>query len=171
MYGDEMPHFVNDQDDDAPGYLLWRLTLRWRAAVDRAVAPFGLTHAQYSLLAALDRLGRTGVRPSQRELADYAGLDPIYVSKLARALERAGMLVRTEHPADSRAVRLTVTRHGTDVALRAGVVVRELQEQAAAPIGGTASMQSREFVRTLKALLAPQPQADDQDSAEFATGR
>ena len=35
------------------GFLLWRLTTRWRAAVDRALAPMGLTHAQYTLLASL----------------------------------------------------------------------------------------------------------------------
>ncbi|GHI03432.1 hypothetical protein Scel_17530 [Streptomyces cellostaticus] len=36
-----------------PGFLVWRLSMKWRVAVDRAVAPLGLTHAQYSLVASL----------------------------------------------------------------------------------------------------------------------
>lgn len=68
-----------------PGFLVWRLSMKWRVAVDRAVAPLGLTHAQYSLVASLYGMHRTGLRPSQRQLADHTGLEPLYVSKLARA--------------------------------------------------------------------------------------
>src|SRR5215468_8364647 len=92
--------------DVTTGYLLWRVATKWRAAVDRAVAPLGLTHAQYSVLASLYGLSRTGSRPSQRELADFTGLEPIFVSKLVRALEASGILVRDEHPSDPRAVSL-----------------------------------------------------------------
>ena len=54
-----------------PGYLVWRLSTRWRVAVDRALAPLGLTHAQYSVLASLLELRSGGVRPSQRALAEH----------------------------------------------------------------------------------------------------
>src|SRR5918912_2258724 len=101
------------------GYLLWRLTTRLRAAVDRALAPLGLTHAQYTLLASLYGFLRSGAQPSQRELSDWTGLEPIFVSKLARALEQAGLIERAEHPADTRAVQLRLTDQGTAVAERA----------------------------------------------------
>jgi hypothetical protein len=81
-----------------PGFLVWRLSMKWRVAVDRAVAPLGLTHAQYSLVASLHGMQRSGERPSQRRLADHTGLEPLYVSKLARALESAGLLERTRDP-------------------------------------------------------------------------
>src|SRR6185503_8030111 len=135
------------------GYLLWRVATKWRAAVDRAVAPLGLTHAQYSLLASLYGLSRSGARPSQRELADFTGLEPIFVSKLARALEQGGLLVRTVHPADSRAVQLALTDRGTEVVLRAVTVVRELHERLTAPVGGPAGRRGRELSATLQALL------------------
>src|ERR1051326_2972749 len=82
------------------GYLLGRWATKWRAAVDRRVAHLGLTHAQYSLLASLYGVSRGGRAPSQRELADITGLEPIFVSKLARALEAGGLLVRDAHPDD-----------------------------------------------------------------------
>src|SRR5438445_10806427 len=103
------------RDSSTTGSLLWRLTLKWRAAVDRAVTPLGLTHAQYVLLASLYGLSRTGQRPSQRELADYTGLEPMYISKLARALERNGLLERDPHPADPRAVQLRISARGLEV--------------------------------------------------------
>jgi DNA-binding MarR family transcriptional regulator len=150
-------------DDVATGYLLWRVTTRWRAAVDRAVASLGLTHGQYTLLASLYGLSRTGAQPSQRELADFAGLEPIFVSKLARALEQAGLLARAEHPADPRAVRLTLTEQGTGVAVRAIAVVHALLEELTAPIGGPSGRQNRDLVRTLRTLLRVPPPSGGTD--------
>ena len=54
-----------------------------------AVAPLGLTHAQYAMVASLYGMHRTGERPSQRRLADHTGLEALYVSKLARSLGEA----------------------------------------------------------------------------------
>jgi len=145
-------------EDVTTGYLLWRVATKWRAAVDRAVSPLGLSHGQYSLLASLYGLSRTGAQPSQRELADFSGLEPMFVSKLTRALERQGLVTRAEHPGDTRAVQLTLTARGGDVARRAIAVVRGLQEELTAPIGGTTGSRNRELVRTLRTLLdAPAP--------------
>jgi DNA-binding MarR family transcriptional regulator len=140
-------------EDATTGYLLWRVATKWRAAVDRAVASLGLSHGQYSLLASLYGLSRTGAQPSQRELADFAGLEPMFVSKLVRALERQGLVTRAAHPGDTRAVQLDLTARGTDVARRAIAVVRELHEELTAPIGGLGGTRNHELVRTLRELL------------------
>lgn len=158
-------------DDAATGRLLWRVTTRWRAAVDRAVAPLGLTHAQYTLLGSLYGLSRSGTRPSQRELADYAGLEPIYVSKLVRALEGTGMLLRTEHPADPRALQLTLTDKGTAVIEEAITVVHALQDELTAPIGGTAGPRNRELVRTLQTLLDASDRSEPMTEMPVLTGQ
>jgi DNA-binding MarR family transcriptional regulator len=166
MYGMGVP---SSSAELTTGYLLWRVTTKWRAAVDRAVSPLGLTHAQYSLLASLLGLSRTGAQPSQRELADFSGLEAIYVSKLARALEQSGLVVRTEHPADPRAVQLRLTEHGTDVALRAIAVVHALHDDLTAPIGGTQGRQNRELVRTLRTLLGIPPASGGTDEMRSET--
>ena len=127
--------------------------MKWTAACDRVVAPMGLTQAQYSLLASLYGLSYSGSRPSQRELADYTGLDPIFVSKLARTLESRGLLRRDEHPADSRAVQLSLTDAGTAAVVPAIAAVRDLQEEITAPLGGTRSAQTIAFVDALRTLL------------------
>ncbi|MEU9390940.1 MarR family transcriptional regulator [Streptomyces sp. NPDC048324] len=136
-----------------PGFLVWRLSMKWRVAVDRAVAPLGLTHAQYSLVASLYGMQRGGERPSQRRLADHTGLEALYVSKLARGLESAGLLERTRDPRDPRAVQLALTERGQEVTRRAIQVVQGLLEQLLAPLGGLDAPRAREFTRDLATLL------------------
>ncbi|MFD9369407.1 MarR family winged helix-turn-helix transcriptional regulator [Streptomyces sp. NPDC060020] len=135
------------------GFLVWRLSTKWRVAVDRAVAPLGLTHAQYALMASLYGMGRSGLRPSQRRLADHTGLEPLYVSKLARALEAAGLITRTRDPNDPRAVQLSLTEEGRDVTGRAITVVQGLLDQLLEPLGGQDSPRTRQFTRELATLL------------------
>jgi DNA-binding MarR family transcriptional regulator len=153
------------------GYLLWRLTTKLRAAVDRILAPLGLTHAQYTLLASLYGYSRTGAQPSQRELADWTGLEPIFVSKLARALQQAGLIERAEHPADPRAVQLRLTDHGADVAQRAIAIVHAFQEQFTAPIGGTQNQRTCDLVRTLQTLLGIEHRSDPMAPPATLTGQ
>ncbi|MEU6355848.1 MarR family transcriptional regulator [Streptomyces sp. NPDC047072] len=136
-----------------PGFLVWRLSMKWRVAVDRAVAPLGLTHAQYSLVASLYGMQRTGERPSQRRLADHTGLEPLYVSKLARALESAGLLERTRDPRDPRAVQLALTDQGRDTTRQAIKVVQALLQQLTAPLGGLDGERTRAFMGDLTTLL------------------
>ncbi|MFE6199895.1 MarR family winged helix-turn-helix transcriptional regulator [Streptomyces sp. NPDC057838] len=136
-----------------PGFLVWRLSMKWRVAVDRAVAPLGLTHAQYSLVASLYGMRRAGERPSQRRLADHTGLEALYVSKLARALESAGLLERTRDPRDPRAVQLALTERGEEVIRQAIDVVHGLLQQLLDPLGGLGSARTGQFTRDLTALL------------------
>lgn len=131
--------------------------MKFRAAVDRTLVDLGLTHAQYALLGSLYGMSGTGVRPSQRELADHSGLEPLFVSRLARALEQGGLLTRSTNPADPRAVALALTERGTAVISVAMERVLALQHELLAPIGGVASDRNRELAATLTALLGAAP--------------
>ncbi|MEV2251759.1 MarR family transcriptional regulator [Streptomyces sp. NPDC050147] len=136
-----------------PGFLVWRLSMKWRVAVDRAVGPLGLTHAQYALMTSLYGMSRSGLQPSQRRLADHTGLEALYVSKLARALEAAGLVTRTRDPHDPRAMQLSLTEQGRDVTHRAIHVVQGLLDQLLEPLGGQNSSRTRQFTRELATLL------------------
>ncbi len=143
------------------GFLLWRVALRFRAGVDRVLVGLGLTHAQYSLLASLYGMSRSGAAPSQRELADHTGLDPIFVSKLARALEQAGFLTRGTHRRDPRAVELTLTDRGVTTVRAAIELVQGLHRELLAPIGGPDSPRNRQLAETLRALLSDEAPTDE----------
>jgi len=135
------------------GYLVWMLSMRWRAAMDHALEPFGLTQAQYSVLAPLYGMAGTGVKPSQREIADLTGLDAVYVSKLVRALEREGFVSRSASPADPRAVELSLTDRGAAILPDAVAKVYQLREEMTQPLGGNDGARTAELAELLSQLL------------------
>jgi DNA-binding MarR family transcriptional regulator len=139
------------------GHLVWLLSTKWRTAVDSAVAPFGLTHAKYVVLATLRDVTARGAEPSQRELADFAGLDPVYVSKLAGGLERDGLIERCADLHDTRIARLTLTPRGVGVIDDAVAVVRPLMHHLTEPLGGTDAPALEALARQLEQLLAVKP--------------
>jgi DNA-binding MarR family transcriptional regulator len=77
----------------------------------------------------------------------------LYVSKLARALEAAGLVARTRDPNDPRAMQLSLTEQGRDVTRRAIKVVQGLLDQLLEPLGGQDSPRTRQFTRELATLL------------------
>jgi MarR family transcriptional regulator, organic hydroperoxide resistance regulator len=139
--------------EPTPGYLVWRLSMKWRVAVDRALAPLGLTHAQYVLLASLFGMERAGRRPTQRELADHTGLEALYTSKLARTLGADGLIRRDRDATDTRAIRLALTDHGREVVEPAIAEVSQLLDRLMAPLGGRGDPRARALVRDLTTLL------------------
>jgi DNA-binding MarR family transcriptional regulator len=153
--------FMQDRESWTTGSLVWHLSLRWRAGIDRALTPLGLTHAQYSVLAPLHTLVRAGDRPSQRELAEQTGLQPIYISKLVRALERGGFVSSERDPRDARAVRLDLTEQGHRIALRAKDIVQRLDHENTRALRGKGDHELVELHRALSALLDATDAADE----------
>jgi len=127
--------------------------MKWRVAVDRALAPVGLTHAQYVMLASLYGMERAGQVPSQRELADYTGLEALYVSKLARSLDADGLIQRTRDAVDTRTMRLELTDQGRETIQPAIAEVAGLLDKLLAPLGGRRGARTKDFVRDLTELL------------------
>jgi DNA-binding MarR family transcriptional regulator len=128
--------------------LLWRVTLRWQRQITATLKPFGLTHVQFVLLASTWWLSRTDDRtPNQRDLAQHAVVDVMMASQVLRALEAKGLVRRERDPRDARAVQVTITEAGAELAVRA---VRAV-EAADAEFFGAAPDQAAlvEALRTL----------------------
>jgi DNA-binding MarR family transcriptional regulator len=137
---------------DSPGFLLWRVSLRWQRLMTATLRPFGLTHVQFVLLATLWWLTkRAKERPSQRRLADFAGIDPMMTSQVLRTLEAKGLVERLANPTDSRALRLAPTPKGSMLARR----TIETVEAADRGFFDRATS-ARTFIESLRAL-ADQP--------------
>ena len=123
------------------GLLMWRATNAWQAAQRKALAPFGLTHVQFVLLASLSWLDADGP-VTQRRLADHAAVDPMMCSQVLRALEDRGLVERAPHPSDRRARALVVTVAGSVLADRAVVLV-EACDRRSSPASATTPATSR----------------------------
>jgi DNA-binding MarR family transcriptional regulator len=134
--------------DESPGFLLWRVTLRWQRVIIAALRPLGLTHVQFVLLASvwwLDSVAGEG--PTQRRVAEHAGTDPMMTSQVLRALEAKRLVTREPDPDDSRARRVGITPKGAALAQRAIDVV-----EAADAAFFAAAGERRALLRTLHRL-------------------
>jgi DNA-binding MarR family transcriptional regulator len=137
------------EPSESPGFLLWRITLRWQRVMVAALRPLGLTHVQFVLLASLWWLTAVAEeRPTQRRLAEHAGTDPMMTSQVLRALEASGLVTRTVDPTDTRARMLDITPRGAAVAQSALAIV----EAADAEFFAAAAEDRPALLRTLHAL-------------------
>jgi DNA-binding MarR family transcriptional regulator len=131
------------------GFHLWHAALKWKANLADRLKPFELTPTQFFVLGSLKWLGRDGVAPNQRELAEHAGLDPMTASQVVRALEGRKLVRRVEDPADSRSWKLELTRAGETVAHEATAASRASEEKFFAGLPG----QRGAFLEALKVLV------------------
>lgn len=94
-------------------FLPYQLSLASNA-VSRVIARayqdgFGLSIPEWRLIAVM----RNAPAASQQDLVERTLMDKVAVSRAARALERRGLIARTEDPSDRRAWRLSLTDIGT----------------------------------------------------------
>jgi DNA-binding MarR family transcriptional regulator len=137
---------------DSAGFLLWHVTLRWQREVTAALAPLGLTHVQFVLLACTWWLNGQGQTPNQQTVAAQAGADVKMTSEVLRKLEARGLLARHADRADSRARSLTVTEEGSQLAKRA---IEAVERTDAEFLGDAAD----DLTAILRRVLAVQPRS------------
>jgi DNA-binding MarR family transcriptional regulator len=142
--------------EQSPGFLLWRVTLSWQRAMRVALAPHGLTHVQFVLLASLWWLRDHASRPpTQAQLAEHAGTDLMMTSQVLRKLEARGLLERSPDPDDSRARQLRLTPAGARLLGGALADVEAADQAYFAALGDG----QREFSQALRALSDGPPAA------------
>jgi DNA-binding MarR family transcriptional regulator len=120
---------VASDPDRSPGFLFWRVSLRWQRAVGAALEPLGLTHVQFVLLASTWWLNEQGDVPNQLTLARHAGTDVKMTSQVLARLEARGLLRREVDPGDTRAKRLRVSPGGARQAREAITVVERVDAE------------------------------------------
>jgi DNA-binding MarR family transcriptional regulator len=108
----------------------------WQRTIRSALAPHGLTHVQFVLLASLWWLTDHGDGPpTQARLAEQAGTDAMMTSQVLRRLEARGLLTRALDPADSRARQLHLTSAGRGLVARALADVEAADDEYFAAVG------------------------------------
>ena len=128
----DRPHGIRAASaGESPGLALWLVTNRWQAVMRAALAPHGLTHVQYVLLATLVHLEhrQPDAVITQTVLADAAATDPMMTSQVVRALEAKSLLERPPAPHDRRARMLRATDAGVAVAAAATSSVEDADER------------------------------------------
>ena len=138
-----------------PGYQLWLVTNAWQRALRKVLHPLGLTHVQFSVLAAVARLQGGTSLVTQSEVCRAGSLDPNMASDVVRSLEGRGLILRKDHPNDRRAHRLELTDEGERVYHEGRAVVIPVKNEFFAPLGDDG--------KRLAAMLEKLVQAADAD--------
>jgi DNA-binding MarR family transcriptional regulator len=133
---------------ESPGYQLWLVSNRWQRFIRRVLQPLDLTYVQYTILAAVLRLGQHESNVTQAMVCRHADMDPNMSSEVVRSLEAKGLLRRTPHPDDGRAATLRITCAGKELAWAAQQEIAPLIESFFAPLGEDRP----ELLRMLKRL-------------------
>lgn len=115
--------FKFEKLEDSLGYLLWQTTMSWQRQMNQALEKVALTHTQFVILAALGWLSRQADAVTQKEIAEHSNTDRMMVSKILRTLENKGLVDRKEHPVDTRAKLVTLTKQGLE-SLQAALQVK-----------------------------------------------
>ena len=93
------------------GRLIGRVKMDMGDALDRELAPFDISAAQFVILVAL----ATGEADSAASLCRGISYDPGAMTRMIDRLEQKGLIRRTDHPDDRRRVGLELTAEGKAV--------------------------------------------------------
>ena len=98
--------------------------------------PLGLTHPQYLVMLTLWERDSLTVK----QIGQLLSLDPATLSPLLKRLERAGLIRRERHPADERALAVTLTDEGRELRERAVPVPPQIVERLGMDIDDLTSL-------------------------------
>jgi len=119
--------FRYNSPDQSPGYQLWQVYMAWHRKVNKAMAPFQLTHAQFLLLSSLGHLQKKQSHINQVHLASHSKLDVMSTSKSIRLMEAKGLIIRTDDATDQRAKSLGLTEEGEKVLKKATKAMERME--------------------------------------------
>lgn len=121
--------FGFEAPEDSPGFLLWQTTITWQREIKKALDPFEITHPQFVILAILLWFEESEVIPNQVLIINQSKLDKMTVSKSIKSLAQKDLVTRDEHPEDTRAKSVELTKSGIKLAKKLVGIVESVDAQ------------------------------------------
>lgn len=118
---------------------------------NRAYKTFGLSQRAHAVMAAVDQGGPDGARPS--DIAAALGVSRAAATTFIQRLEAKGFVETNTDPDDDRGVRVTLSRHGLEVLLRAGQLERRLAARTIEGMPASAMARTIHVLQELKQRL------------------
>ena len=143
---------ASERDPALLGQLIRDVHMAFRAAVDEALRPQGLSLRQVAVLASLKR----SPGQSNADLARGASMTPQSMVEVVRGLEGAALVGRRPHPGGGRALQAQLTPAGV-AALTAGrAVIAQTESKLLSGLSMGERRQLRHLLERALALLRPQ---------------
>lgn len=129
----KISHF--EGPEQSPGFLLWRVSTKWRREIETALATLHLTHPQFVLLASLGWLTRHHTDVTQVELARHCSTDVNMTSQILRSLEQKGYIERHQRKGDERSKLPRLTEKGAKLVEQAIPLVEKVDNDFFGKLG------------------------------------
>lgn len=120
--------FGFEEPKDSPGYLLWKTTTAWQRQIKASLSPYGVSHAQFVIMAAVTWFTENDQPANQVNIATLSGLDKMTVSKSLKKLSGMSLIKRTEDKRDTRAKYVSLTVKGLELIAKLVPVVEGVDE-------------------------------------------
>lgn len=142
--------FSAEKPEDSPGFLLWQVTNLWQREIKKALAPYGLTHSQFVLMASIHWLTIHKQEITQIILSTYSKIDAMTTSAVLRTLQQKGFIQRQEHSADTRSKTVGLTETGKKLIKKAVVAVEKFDADFFSSLGRKTTELNRNLLTLLK---------------------
>ena len=106
------PSKTNDSVSHNTGFSIWHVVNLWQKIQKDALSPFDMTPVQFLLIAGLAELSENNITIKQSTLAQHCRTDAMMTSQVIRTLEKRGLVRRTQHQKDGRAIAVQLTEFG-----------------------------------------------------------
>lgn len=110
------------------GFLFWHTASLWQRTINILLEPLQLTQAQFALMAHLGWLENKQEYITQAALARAAQTDIMMTSTILRSLEKRGLIQRSAHPIDSRAMIVCLSEQGKSLLQKALPIVEKADQ-------------------------------------------
>lgn len=105
--------FKNDSSK-SPGFLFIKAYNSWYTEVQKSLRIIDLTHPQFIILTVTAYFQNNKENPTQKMVADHASIDVMTTSQILRLLEKKQYIQRKQHPTDTRAKIIVLTKSGQE---------------------------------------------------------
>lgn len=120
--------YKNDETEST-GLLFIKVYNKWESNLKRVLKSVGLTLPQFIVLTSLLFLSNREEYVTQVDIARFTGMDVMTVSQIVRLLEKKDYIRRDQHPKDSRAKLVSVTKSGAEKVNQALPLVEGVDEE------------------------------------------
>lgn len=114
--------------DEQAGYLLTQAAFLRQRVVNAALKELDVTYIQFVILAGTYELTAEGKVVTQQTISTERRLDKAMVSNVIKTLISKRLLIRKVHPEDKRAYTLSLTKAGTEKAIKGRMIASETDE-------------------------------------------
>lgn len=119
------------------GLLMTVASFKWQRSANEALDELDLSPTQFAMLSGIDALSSQEDNITQTRLARFVGADMMLTSKHVRELEARDLVNRDDHPTDTRARSLSLTREGSAMLKKAIRVITRVDNSVFAGTPGT----------------------------------